>query len=108
MYSFGYPSNLDSDLYLKSCERCTQASKYKRNSYVGQGLSCRIGHGCSGGPWLQNVNEATKIGYVTSVKSFNVSNIPDVINGPYFDANVNSMYDQCLSMVYCTQYLLYS
>jgi hypothetical protein len=57
-----------------------------------------MGHGCSGGPWLQNVVDSTGVGYVTSVNSFLINNVPNVINGPYFDSNVKSLYDQATSM----------
>jgi hypothetical protein len=43
--SFGYPANLDSGLYLKNCTGYAQPSKYTYNKYVGQGLSCNMGHG---------------------------------------------------------------
>jgi len=97
-YSFGYPVNLDNGLYLESCAGITSASKYTANGYMGQALSCNMGHGCSGGPWLQNVVDSTGIGYVTSVNSFMISNYPNVINGPYFDSNIASLYNSATSM----------
>jgi hypothetical protein len=96
--SFGYPSNLDSGLYLKSCSGYAKASKYTYNHYIGRGLPCNMGHGCSGGPWLQNVIDATGIGYITSVNSFLIGNVPNVINGPYFETNIKSLYDKAKSM----------
>jgi hypothetical protein len=57
-----------------------------------------MGGGCSGGPWLQNVVDTTGIGYVTSVNSFTISNVPNVINGPYFDANTKYLYQSATSM----------
>lgn len=97
-YSFGYPSNLDSGLYLKSCVGFTRNSPFLWNNYAGQGLSCNMGRGCSGGPWMQDVDDATGIGYVTSVNSFTIDNIPNVMNGPYFETNIKSLYDQASSM----------
>ena len=98
MYSFGYPGNLDNGEYLKSCLANAQASQYTSNSYIGQGLPCNMGHGCSGGPWLQNVDDSTGVGYVTSVNSFMIDGIPNVLNGPYFEDNIKSLYDQATSM----------
>jgi V8-like Glu-specific endopeptidase len=97
-YSFGYPAHLDSGRFLKSCSGYTQKSHYTQNNYAGQGLSCTMGGGCSGGPWLQNVVEATGVGIVTSVNSFTITTIPNVMNGPYFDSNTKSLYDQATSM----------
>ncbi len=96
--SFGYPVNLDLGRYLKNCTGYAQASKYTCNKYIGQGLSCTMGPGCSGGPWLQNVVNSTGVGYVTSVNSFLYDDAPNVINGPYFDSNVKSLYDSATSM----------
>jgi len=97
-YSFGYPVNLDNGLYLESCLGVTSASKYTANGYQGQALSCNMGHGCSGGPWIQNGVASTGIGYVTSVNSFMISNYPNVINGPYFDSNIASLYNSATLM----------
>jgi hypothetical protein len=54
--------------------------------------------GCSGGPWLQNVNDATFIGYVTSVNSFTITTVKNVMNGPYFDSNTKLLYDSASSV----------
>ena len=96
--SFGYPSNLDSGLRLRYCQAYTQNSRYTSNNYIGQGLSCNMGKGCSGGPWLQYFSESTGIGYVTSVNSFMVLSIPNVLNGPYFETNIASLYNTAKSM----------
>jgi len=92
-YSFGYPINLGNGLYLQSCNGTVRASRYTQNKYVGQELACGMTQGCSGGPWLQNVVDATGIGYVTSVNSFLVTNIPGYMHGPYFDSNTKLLYD---------------
>jgi hypothetical protein len=96
--SFGYPANIDSALSLQSCSGDAQASNYTQNGYVGQGLSCDMGHGCSGGPWLQNVDDSTGVGFVTSVNSFMIDDVPNVINGPYFGSNIESLYYEATFM----------
>jgi len=98
IYSFGYPININSGLTLQKCEGYTSKSQWTQNGYVGQGLSCNMGGGCSGGPWLQNVVDTTGIGYVTSVNSFSISNVLNVINGPYFDSNTKYLYQSATSM----------
>ena len=96
--SFGYPSNLDSGLRLRYCQAYAKKSPYTYNSYVGQGLSCNMGNGCSGGPWVQNFSTKTGVGYVTSVNSFTFLKVPNLRNGPYFDTNIKSLYDAARSM----------
>jgi len=98
IYSFGYPVNIDSGDYLESCSGTTQQSQYTQSEYVGQALPCDMGHGCSGGPWLQNFNTATGIGYITSVNSFTITNVPNVMNGPYFGSNIESLYYEATFM----------
>lgn len=97
-YSFGYPANLDNGEYLKSCAGNVSRSSYTQNQYAGQALPCTMGHGCSGGPWLQNFVESTGIGFVTAVNSFMIANVPNVMNGPYFDSNIKSLYDNSTIM----------
>ena len=96
--SYGYPSNIESGEYLESCSGQAQASPYSPGNYNGQELSCVMGHGCSGGPWLQNLDASTGIGYVTSVNSFMIDGRPNYINGPYFDSNTYSLYNQANSV----------
>ncbi|CAF3517987.1 unnamed protein product [Adineta steineri] len=97
-YSFGYPSNINSGLTLQKCSDTSKNSAYIQNNYHGLGLACNMGPGCSGGPWLQNVVDSTGIGYVTSVNSFQITTVPNVINGPYFDTNIKNLYDNSTSM----------
>lgn len=97
IYDFGYPANLDNAEYLKSCVGYARKSNYRANGYIynGQGLPCTMSHGCSGGPWLQNVVESTGVGTVVSVNSFQITTETNVINGPYFDNNIKTLYDSC-------------
>ena len=97
-YSFGYPSNLDSGLLLESCEGYTQKVKYTATDYIGQALPCNMGRGSSGGPWLQSVNEKTGFGYVTSVNSFALDILPNVMHGPYFGSSIESLYKEASAL----------
>jgi hypothetical protein len=97
-YSLGYPINIYNGLLLQQCSGNAQASRWTQNSFIGQGLSCIMGGGSSGGPWLQNVVDATGIGYITSVNSFTVNYVPNVINGPYFEGNIASLYRDASNM----------
>ena len=96
-HAFGYPGNLNNGEVLRSCVANTQ-SPTGAGSYRGQRLPCNMGGGSSGGPWLQNVNEATGVGYVTSVNSFGFSSIPNFMYGPYFDSTIGSLYDSAKKM----------
>ena len=87
-YSLGYSVNLYAGQYLSLCSGNAQKSQWTQNGYAGQGLSCVMGGGSGGGPGLQSVNDATGLGVVTSVNSFTVSTLPNVINGPYFGVEV--------------------
>lgn len=100
VYALGYPVNINNGQTLQQCSAYTQSSRYTTSSYsyYGQGLSCSMTGGSGGGPWLQNVNETIGIGFVTSVTSFTLNNIPSVINGPYFDSNIFSIYNQVKSV----------
>ena len=92
-YSFGYPVNIYNGLYLQKCAGFARRSYWTQDSYIGQGLRCGMGGGSSGGPWLQKVTDASGIGYVTSVNSFTISNVLNVINGPYFGSDIASLYN---------------
>ena len=92
-YSLGYPINIYNGLYLQKCAGFAWRSNWIQDSYIGQGLRCAMEGGSSGGPWLQKVAGASGIGYVTSVNSFTISNVPNVMNGPYFGSNIASLYN---------------
>ena len=87
-YSVGYPLNTYGGQYLQLCSGKAQQSEWKQNNFVGQGLSCIMGSGGVGGPWLQSVNDATGRGVLTSLNSFTISDMPNIISGPYFGGQV--------------------
>ena len=97
-YALGYPVNLYDGQYLQLCSGNAQESQWIQNNYIGQGLPCIMGGGCSGGPWMQSVTDATGLGFVTSVNSFTISNVPNVMNGPYFGSDVQTLYDSAKIM----------
>ena len=97
-YSFGYPYNINNGETRSQCVANAQSPSGAASTYRGQRLPCNMRQGCSGGPWLQNVVESTGVGYVTSVNSFLITNLPNYIFGPYFDSNVASLYNTAKNM----------
>jgi V8-like Glu-specific endopeptidase len=53
---------------------------------------CNMTGGSSGGPWLQEYNDSTGLGYTNSVVSHRHSD-PSQMDGPYFDNDIKSLYD---------------
>ncbi|WP_157529581.1 serine protease [Nocardia sp. NRRL S-836] len=54
--------------------------------------NCNMTGGSSGGPWLQEYNDQTGLGYVNSVVSHRHTD-PNTMDGPYFDNDIKSLYD---------------
>ena len=92
IFSFGYPLNLDRGKMMQYCRALT-GSHLSDSGYHGQRMLCDMTGGSSGGPWLQLFNPGNRIGYVTSVNSFIVSNQPNTMFGPYFDNDAGSLHD---------------
>lgn len=93
-FSFGYPVNLANGQVLQSCSGVPTASQYTYNNYRGLALSnCLMTGGSSGGPWLQEFDESTGVGVTYSVNSFTYSPAPNTMNGPYFDSNIQLIWD---------------
>ena len=97
-YSFGYPWNINRGETRSSCVAKTQNPTGAGSAYHGQRLPCNMEGGSSGGPWLQNVNEANGVGYVTSLNSFGYDSLPNFMYGPYFGSSVRSLYDTATTM----------
>ncbi|MET9630302.1 hypothetical protein ABZX92_22815 [Lentzea sp. NPDC006480] len=53
---------------------------------------CNMTGGSSGGPWLQEYNDANGLGYINSVVSHR-HNDANQMDGPYFDNDIKSLYD---------------
>lgn len=93
-FSFGYPVNLANGQVLQSCSGVPTASQYTFNNYRGLALSnCLMTGGSSGGPWLQGFDESTGVGVTYSVNSFTYSPAPNTMNGPYFDSNIELIWN---------------
>jgi hypothetical protein len=90
-YSFGYPVAMSGGQILQFCRGVTQASLFP--GHTGEALACDMTGGCSGGPWLQDFNTATTLGYVSSVNSFLLRNRPGFLMGPYFGIAARNLYN---------------
>ena len=65
-HTFGYPGNIARGLFLQSCSGTAAAHQSTLNGYLGERLSnCQMGTGCSGGPWLQRLNQTSGVGIVS-------------------------------------------
>ncbi|MEV4707909.1 hypothetical protein [Actinoplanes sp. NPDC049316] len=53
---------------------------------------CNMTQGSSGGPWLQEYNDQTGLGYTNSVVSHRHGD-PAQMDGPYFDNDIKSLFD---------------
>lgn len=53
---------------------------------------CNMTGGSSGGPWLQEYNDANGLGYINSVVSHRHADASQM-DGPYFDNDIKSLYD---------------
>ena len=95
--ALGYPGNILNGMVMQRCVGFAQRSRWIFNGYIGQGLSCNMGGGSSGGPWIQNMN-STGLGFVTSVNSFTISTIRNVMNGPYFSSMTAALYANATTM----------
>jgi V8-like Glu-specific endopeptidase len=89
-YSFGYPAvgQYDGNL-LRYCQGTAKADQYGSTD---QGLPCDMTDGSSGGPWLSRFDPKTGQGLLTSVNSFGYDGMPDVMWGPYFGDEIQSVF----------------
>ena len=79
---------------MKSCSSKTaRAQMQSWYFYTVQG--CNFEGGSSGGPWLQDHDSASGLGYVRSVTSFKpAKGAPVYIGGSYFDNRMGSLYEK--------------
>jgi len=90
---FGYPSNLDSGMMPKACAG-TSGSRLQGGYNFVSISGCNFGLGASGGPWLTGYSDNVGIGILKTVSSWIPSSTDrSHINGPYFDANVLSLFN---------------
>ncbi len=89
--AFGYPaaSPFDgSSLYFCSGQIRSDSVEPTRTDL---GLGCTMNQGSSGGPWMVNVSPELG-GVIVSVNSFGYDELPNVLFGPRFGANIAALY----------------
>ncbi|MFJ7207766.1 trypsin-like serine peptidase [Streptomyces sp. NPDC098789] len=92
MYSFGFPAAAPYDgTKLVYCSGNTGKDFLLTKDHS---LSCNMTGGSSGGPWLQNFDEATGLGTQVSVNSFGYTFLPNRMYGPYFGDEAKAAYDR--------------
>ncbi|MER5809496.1 peptidase [Streptomyces sp. NPDC002033] len=92
MYSFGFPAAAPYD--GTKLVYCSGNSNKDFLLTKDHGLGCNMTGGSSGGPWLQDFNEATGLGTQVSVNSFGYSFLPNRMYGPYFGDEAKAAYDR--------------
>ncbi|GHJ48982.1 peptidase [Catellatospora sp. TT07R-123] len=88
MTAIGYPSNLGGGEIQWFC----QSGTWHGHDEVIR-MTCPMTYGSSGGPWLQEYNDATGYGYINSVVSHGDNPGNGEFDGPYFDNDIKSLYD---------------
>ncbi|MER7461711.1 peptidase [Streptomyces sp. NPDC097981] len=92
MYSFGFPAAAPYDgTKLVYCSGNTGKDFLLTKDHS---LGCNMTGGSSGGPWLQDFNEATGLGTQVSVNSFGYNFLPNRMFGPYFGNEAKAAYDK--------------
>jgi V8-like Glu-specific endopeptidase len=96
IHAFGYPTNKSfkgnrlvfcSGTPTREPDRSTAALR----------LTCDMGSGSSGGPWLEDFDPATGLGTQVAVTSFGYTDDKKGIYGPFFGAEVREVYQQAQS-----------
>ena len=91
VYAFGYPLSLSNGELMSRCVSSSSTASVIKN-FDGIKLPCGLTKGASGGPWIQNFDSNTLLGYQTSVNSFTNPNYPGYMFGPYFNTDVWNLY----------------
>jgi V8-like Glu-specific endopeptidase len=84
--AYGYPVNIHRGEELASCSDQSAAANIP--DYNGMRLHCNMTGGSSGGPWVQDNDQQT------SVNSFGIVGLPDVMFGPHFGEAVYNLWRQ--------------
>ncbi|MBT2382163.1 serine protease [Streptomyces sp. ISL-11] len=92
MYAFGFPAAAPYD--GKKLIYCSGKTTKDFLITKDHGLACNMTGGSSGGPWFASFDEATGAGVQASVNSFGYTFLPNTMFGPYFGAEVKSLYEQ--------------
>ncbi|MGK5521211.1 trypsin-like serine peptidase [Micromonospora sp. URMC 107] len=88
MTALGYPSNLGGG---ESQYYCQSGTWHAGGQQIR--MWCNMTYGSSGGPWLQEYNDANGLGYINSVVSHGDNPGNGQFDGPYFDDDIKSLYD---------------
>jgi V8-like Glu-specific endopeptidase len=88
MTALGYPQNLGGGEIQWYC----QSGTWHAHDEVIR-MTCPMTYGSSGGPWLQEYNDANGYGYINSVVSHGDNPGNGEFDGPYFDNDIKSLYD---------------
>ncbi|CAF1428344.1 unnamed protein product [Adineta ricciae] len=94
--AFGFPMNINSGETMSTCASSSKKqSLLLMSSFKGLQITCGMGGGASGGPWLQKYNSATKEGQQVSLTSFSYSLAPGKVHGPHFNIdNIGSLFQE--------------
>ncbi|MFC5825095.1 trypsin-like serine peptidase [Nonomuraea insulae] len=90
MFAFGYPAADPFD--GSELIYCSGRSFNDTVMTTDQGLRCNMTGGSSGGPWFQNFNESTGLGWLNSVNSFTYNFAPNFMFGPFFGDEAMAVY----------------
>jgi V8-like Glu-specific endopeptidase len=97
VYGFGYPTSGRYDgerlVYCSGRPRPDPHADPRART-GGQGLSCDMTQGSSGGPWLAEFDANRGTGTITSVSSFKYAGDSGTMYGPYFGRAVRALYDR--------------
>ncbi|MGR6913897.1 trypsin-like serine peptidase [[Actinomadura] parvosata] len=90
MFAFGYPAAepFDGSRLIYCSGRAFNDTVMTRD----QGLRCNMTGGSSGGPWFQNFDESTGLGWLNSVNSFTYNFAPNFMFGPFFGDEAMAVY----------------
>lgn len=90
--AFGYSKNMNGGETMSTCAATSTSDVGNASNFYGIKLSCGMTGGSSGGPFIQQHDTTTRLGYQVSVISFTVENQPGYIYGPYFNDDVWNLY----------------
>ena len=90
--AIGYPSNLGGGKYMQQCDNCIKETATDEGSGIVRLLGTPMLKGCSGGAWL---DEKTVVG----LNSYSYGGQPNIMYGPLFDENFQSLYNYALENI---------
>jgi V8-like Glu-specific endopeptidase len=93
IHAFGYPKNMANGEMMSACTASSTAS-VGISGFNGVQIVCGMTGGASGGPWIQEYNTVTMLGYQMCLTSFLIQNRPGYIFGPYFNTAIYNLYTQ--------------